>query len=132
LGVIPRALLEREIAHHGLTELRVVETMHQRKQLMAEQSDAFIALPGGIGTLEELFEIWTWRQLGYHDQPIGLLNIGGYYDALLKFLDRSVEEGFVSAEVRSLLQIDTDATRLLEALAPSPPAFSSVDDYRAT
>ncbi|RZU03077.1 TIGR00730 family Rossman fold protein [Rivibacter subsaxonicus] len=131
LGVIPRALMEREVGHRGLTELRVVETMHQRKQLMAEQADAFIALPGGIGTFEELFEVWTWRQLGYHDQPIGLLNIGGYYDPLLQFLDRSVAEGFVSSAVRALLQVDTDPLRLLDALAQAARRATGADDYRA-
>ena len=83
VGVIPQSLMVRELGHAGLTELHVVDTMHQRKTMMAERSDAFLALPGGIGTFEELFEVWTWRQLGYHDQPIGLLNVAGYYDPLL-------------------------------------------------
>ncbi len=131
LGVIPRALMAREVGHPTLTELRVVDTMHQRKQLMAEASDAFIALPGGIGTLEELFEVWTWRQLGYHDRPIGLLNTLGYYDALLDFLDRSVSAGFVSAEVRALLQVDTDPERLLNTLQQAAPRASGADDYSA-
>jgi len=131
LGVIPRALLEREVGHGSLTELRVVETMHQRKQLMAEQADAFIALPGGIGTFEELFEVWTWRQLGYHDQPIGLLNVEGYYDPLLSFLDRSVSEGFVSAAVRALLQVDTEPERLLQTLQRAARRATGTDDYRA-
>lgn len=131
LGVIPRALMAREVGHHGLTELRVVETMHQRKQLMAEAADAFIALPGGIGTLEELFEVWTWRQLGYHDQPIGLLNVEHYYDPLLAFLDRSVSEGFVAAEVRSLLQVDCEPERLLHTLQQAARRATDIDDYRA-
>jgi uncharacterized protein (TIGR00730 family) len=131
LGVIPRALMEREVGHRGLTELRVVETMHERKQAMAEPSDAFIALPGGIGTLEELFEVWTWRQLGYHDQPIGLLNVEGYYDPLLAFMDRSVGEGFVSAPVRALLQVDTDPERLLDRIARAASAAAGPEDYRA-
>ncbi len=84
LGVIPQSLVDREVAHAGLTELRVVSTMHQRKQAMAEAADVFLALPGGIGTFEELFEVWTWRQLGYHDKPVGLLNSGGYYDGLIE------------------------------------------------
>ena len=96
VGVIPNSLMERELGHIGLTELHVVDTMHQRKTLMAERSDAFVALPGGIGTFEELFEVWTWRQLGYHDKPIGLLNVAGYYDALLGFLQHSLEQGFMA------------------------------------
>jgi uncharacterized protein (TIGR00730 family) len=131
LGVIPRALLEREVGHASLTELRVVETMHQRKQLMAEQADAFIALPGGIGTFEELFEVWTWRQLGYHDRPIGLLNALGYYDPLLSFLDRSMSAGFVSAEVRGLLQVDTEPESLLATVATLARRTAGADDYRA-
>ena len=131
LGVIPRALMEREVGHAALTELRVVETMHQRKQLMAEQADAFVALPGGIGTFEELFEVWTWRQLGYHDQPIGLLNVLGYYDPLLSFLDRSVSEGFVSAEVRALLQVDTEPKRLLQTLRQAAGRASGTAAYGA-
>jgi hypothetical protein len=130
LGVIPQALLAREVGHSGLSELRVVQTMHQRKQAMAEASDAFVALPGGIGTLEELFEVWTWRQLGYHDQPIGLLNVEGYYDPLLDFLDRSVTEDFVSGGVRALLQVDTDPARLLGRLMAAAGRASGADDYR--
>ena len=95
IGVIPESLMRREVGHPGLTELRMVPTMHQRKQMMAERADLFLALPGGIGTLEELYEVWTWRQLGYHDQPIGLLNTEGYYDDLLRFMQRSVDEGFL-------------------------------------
>ena len=91
VGVIPRALVEREHAHRGCTELHVVENMHERKRLMAERADAFLALPGGIGTFEELFETWTWRQLGYHNKPIGVLNQDGYYDHLLTFMHRSVD-----------------------------------------
>jgi uncharacterized protein (TIGR00730 family) len=95
VGIIPQALVEKEWAHHGCTELHVVENMHDRKRLMAERADAFLALPGGIGTLEELFEVWTWRQLGYHDKPIGLLNTAGYYDGLLAFLHTAVSHGFM-------------------------------------
>jgi uncharacterized protein (TIGR00730 family) len=117
IGVIPQALMGRELGHGGLTELHVVGTMHERKRLMAEHSDAFIALPGGIGTFEELFEVWTWLQLGYHDKPVGLLNAAGYYDPLLDFLDRSVALGFVPPAQRALLQVATEADELLDRLA---------------
>jgi uncharacterized protein (TIGR00730 family) len=120
----------RELGHHGLTELHVVQTMHQRKQLMAERSDAFVALPGGIGTLEELFEVWTWRQLGYHDKPVGLLNVGGYYDQLLGFLDVTGAQGFVPEPQRALLQVDADAGRLLDRLTSLARTASAPDDYR--
>ena len=114
----------------GLSELHVVDTMHQRKQLMAERSDAFLALPGGIGTFEELFEVWTWRQLGYHDKPVGLLNVGGYYDQLLSFLDVSVDDGFVAAPQRELLQVAADPAELLERLAAQARIATAPDDYR--
>lgn len=100
LGVIPRSLMEREVGHSGLTELHVVDTMHERKLMMAQHSDAFIALPGGIGTFEELFEVWTWRQLGYHDKPVGLLNVDGYYDTLLGFMQQTVARA--SCRTRSM------------------------------
>jgi uncharacterized protein (TIGR00730 family) len=116
-GVIPAALMERELGHRGLEELLVVETMHERKRAMAERSDAFVALPGGIGTFEELFEVWTWLQLGYHAKPVGLLNVAGYYDPLLAFLDRSVALGFVPPAQRALLQVETQADALLDRLA---------------
>src|SRR5690242_19117334 len=102
-GVIPKALVEKEVAHGGLTELRVVTSMHQRKALMADLADAFIALPGGWGTLDEMFEILTWAQLGLHRKPCGLLNVFGYFDRLLAFLDHTMEEGFVRREYGSLL-----------------------------
>ena len=130
VGVIPQALVERELGHQGLTELHVVQTMHQRKQLMAERSDAFVALPGGIGTLEELFEVWTWRQLGYHDKPVGLLNVSGYYDRLLAFLDETGAQGFVPEAQRALLQVDSDAQRLLSRLAALARTADAPDDYR--
>ena len=117
VGVIPETLMRREVGHPGLHELHVVPTMHLRKQMMAERADAFIALPGGIGTLEELFEVWTWRQLGYHSQPIGLLNIEGYFDPLLAFMQRSVDEGFLAPEQLAALHVDTDAEALLLRLA---------------
>ena len=95
VGVIPKALVEREWAEPRCTELHVVDTMHERKRMMAERSDAFLALPGGIGTWEEFFEAWTWRQLGYHDKPVGLLNLAGYYDPMLALVDSSVAHGFM-------------------------------------
>ena len=116
VGVIPHSLMRRELGHGGLHELHVVETMHERKRLMAERSDAFLALPGGIGTLEELFEVWTWRQLGYHDKPVGLLNTGGYYDTLLAFVAAMSAEGFVPAAQRELLQVDEQPQPLLQRL----------------
>ena len=116
IGVIPKALVDREHAHRGCTELHVVETMHERKRLMAEHADAFLALPGGIGTLEEFFEVWTWRQLGYHDKPVGLLNMSGYYASLLAFLSSSVNQGFMSDGLMPLISVDTQAEPLLESL----------------
>ena len=116
IGVIPKALVDKEQAHHGCTELHVVETMHERKRIMAEHADAFIALPGGIGTFEEFFEVWTWRQLGYHDKPIGLLNMNGYYDSLLTFLQSSVSAGFMPDWLMPLISVDTQAEHLLESL----------------
>lgn len=117
IGVIPRALDEREIGHRGLTELRVVASMHERKMTMAELSDAFIALPGGVGTLEELIEVMTWTQLGFHDKPCALLDVAGYYRPLLGFLDHAVAEGFLRAEHRALLLAGDDPAALLERLA---------------
>ncbi len=116
IGVIPKALVEKEWAHNGCTELHVVETMHERKRIMAEHADAFLALPGGIGTLEEFFEAWTWRQLGYHDKPVGLLNMGGYYDNLLAFLNSSVKDGFMNEWLMDLIRTGDEAEPLLEAL----------------
>lgn len=130
VGIIPRSLMEREVGHAGLSELHVVETMHQRKLMMAERSDAFIALPGGLGTFEELFEAWTWHQLGYHDKPIGLLNVKGYYDPLLGFLDDTVAHGFVSASQRALLQESSDLEALLDAIAALTPLATAPDDYQ--
>ncbi|HTI63697.1 MAG TPA: TIGR00730 family Rossman fold protein [Gemmatimonadaceae bacterium] len=117
VGVIPRALVVREIAHRGLTELHVVETMHERKARMAELADAFVVLPGGLGTLEELFEVWTWGMLGLHAKPFGLLDVERYYRPLLQFLDHARDEGFVRAAQRERLIVDTDPERLLEALS---------------
>ncbi len=130
VGVIPQALMSRELGHAGLSELHVVDTMHERKRLMAERSDAFVALPGGIGTLEELFEVWTWRQLGYHDKPLGLLNVGGYYDRLLAFLGETEAQGFVQPAQSRLLQVDVDAAALLARLAELAAQATAPDDYR--
>jgi len=113
IGVIPKALQEREVGHRGLSHLHVVENMHERKAMMAELSDGFIALPGGIGTLEELFEAMTWSQLGYHDKPIGVLNVEGYYDALLAFLQNAVQQGFLKADQADLLMVETEPSALL-------------------
>ena len=123
VGVIPRGLVEREVAHRGLTEQRVVETLHERKALMAELSDAFIALPGGLGTLEELAEVVSWGQLELHAKPIGLLDVAGYFGPLETFLDHAVAEGFVAERHRRLLLRDDDLDRLLATFeAWRPPA----------
>lgn len=116
LGVIPERLMARELGHPGLQRLQVVGTMHERKHAMADAAHAFVALPGGLGTLEELFEVWTWRQLGYHHKPLGLLNVAGYFDPLLAFLRQAGEQGFVSAPDLALLLVDDDADRLLGRL----------------
>ncbi len=118
IGVIPEALERREVAHRGLTELHVVPDMHARKAMMASLSDGFVALPGGIGTLEELFEVWTWRILGYHHKPCGLLNVAGFFDELIAFLDKTVQEGFLRGNFREKLQIASDPQVLLEQLWP--------------
>ena len=114
IGVIPKALALKEVAHKHLTQLHITESMHERKMMMAELSDGFIALPGGIGTLEELFEIWTWAQLGFHNKPCGLLNINGYYDSLIGFLDHVLAEQFVKKEHRALLLVETNPNALLD------------------
>ena len=116
VGVIPQSLVDRELAHRGLTELIVVDTMHRRKAVMAECSDAFLALPGGYGTLDETFEILTWAQLGIHTKPVGLLNVAGFFDGLLSWLDHAVREGFIKATHRHMLAVDGDAGRLLGRL----------------
>ncbi len=117
VGVIPRALIGREIAHDALTDLRVVETMHERKALMTELSDAFVALPGGMGTLDELAEAFTWSQLGLHTKPCGLLDVGGYFEHLLAFLDRATTDGFLRREHRESILVGTEADSLLDRLA---------------
>jgi uncharacterized protein (TIGR00730 family) len=116
IGVIPQALVEKEWAHTGCTELHIVENMHERKRIMAEHADAFLAMPGGIGTLEEFFEAWTWRQLGYHDKPVGLLNYKGYYDGLLGFLNSAVKQGFMSDWQMDLIRTGPEAGALLQTL----------------
>ncbi len=121
VGVIPRALVEKEVGHHGVSELVVVDSLFERKRCMLERSDAFAVLPGGVGTLDELFEVWTWSQLGLHDKPCGLLDVEGYFRPLLAFLDRLVEERFLRLEHRGLLLEDDDPGRLLDRLAAAPP-----------
>jgi uncharacterized protein (TIGR00730 family) len=117
VGVIPRALARKEIAHHGLTRLEVVASMHVRKARMAELADAFVALPGGIGTLEELTEVLTWGYLGLHAKPVGLLDVAGYWDPLIRLLDHAVDEGFLRPTHRRLVVVDGSPSRLLDRLA---------------
>ncbi len=121
VGVIPDALLAKEVGHRALPDLRVVGSMHERKALMAELADAFIALPGGFGTLDEFCEIVTWAQLGYHRKPCAILNVDGYFDAFLRFLDDSVTAGFVRAAHRDMLVIDDNPARLLDRMAAYQP-----------
>ena len=129
VGVIPESLQRLEVGHLGLHELHVVPTMHVRKQMMAERADAFIALPGGIGTLEELYEVWTWRQLSYHDKPIGQLNTEGYYDDLLRFMRTTVSEGFLAASQHDNLVVGTDAEVLLSQIGAMARTADLDDDY---
>ncbi len=121
IGIIPKALAHKEVAHKNLTELHVTDSMHERKMLMAELSDGFIALPGGIGTLEELFEIWTWAQLGFHNKPCGLLNVEGYYDLLIGFLDHVAAEQFFKKDHHALLLVETNPDVLLDRYATYQP-----------
>ncbi|MEP7282015.1 MAG: TIGR00730 family Rossman fold protein [Rubrivivax sp.] len=129
VGIIPQALMAHEVGHPALSEQHVVRTMHLRKQMMAERADAFLALPGGLGTLEELFEVWTWRQLGYHDKPVGVLNVAGYWDPLLRFLDGCVEQGFLDAGPRGLPLVDDDPQRLVQRLRAAALLAVEPDDY---
>ncbi len=124
IGVIPQSLVDREVAHQGLTELHITSSMHERKSRMAELSDAFIALPGGLGTLEEIFEIWTWTQLGFHDKPIALLNTRDYYSSLLHFLDNAVDQGFVKPDHRHMLIVESDPEKLVMQLKDYVPPLS--------
>ena len=125
MGVIPQTMVEREWAHTGCHELIVVQTMHERKRIMLERADAFIALPGGLGTFEEFFEAWTWRHLGFHNKPVGLLNTAGYYDDLLHFFKRSVEEEFFGEPQMEMMSVDSAADALLERLVQNA-GFSAV------
>ena len=129
IGVIPQALVDMEVAHTGLSDLRVVGTMHERKALMADLADAFLALPGGIGTLDELFEVLTWSQLGLHSKPTGLLDLDGYFAPLLAFLDGAVNARFLQPIHRAMLLLDDDPERLLDAFQAyeAPPPFKWVD-----
>ena len=120
-GVMPSALVAKEVAHNGLTDLRVVSSMHERKALMSELADAFIALPGGWGTWEEFFEVLTWSQLGLHAKPCGLLNVDDYFDRLLSFVDHSIDEGFVRREYRSMISVSVSPAALLDAFASYQP-----------
>lgn len=132
IGVIPESLREKELAHAGVADLRVVKTMHERKQLMHDLSDGFLALPGGIGTLDELFEAWTWLQLGYHQKPIGLLNVRGFYDSLLTFLDGASAARFMNGRHRGLLLVGVEVGDLLDRMAafrsPALPRYLSQGD----
>ena len=116
VGIIPHSLAEKELARDDCDEFHLVDNMHQRKHMMAERADAFLALPGGIGTFEEFFEVWTWRQLGYHNKPIGLLNVDGYYDGLLAFMNTTVNDGFVSDWQMTLIQQSANLEQLLPLL----------------
>lgn len=121
IGIIPRHMVDQEIAHEGITELHVVTDMHERKAGMSARADAFVALPGGAGTMEELFEVWTWAQLGLHDKPLGLLDVAGYYVPLRRMMDHMVAEGFLRPEYHEMMLFDEDAERLLDRLAAYQP-----------
>ena len=133
IGVIPRALADREIAFREITDLRIVESMHERKALMAELADGFIALPGGLGTIEEFFEAWAWSQLGLHTKPCALLNINGYFDHLLEFLDHAIAEQFIKSEYRSMVVVSENPVTLLEMMKryTPPPRIDKVKWARA-
>jgi len=120
-GVIPRSMVERELAHRGLSELHVVSSMHERKARMAELADGFIALPGGVGTLEETFEVWTWAQLGHHAKPVGMLNVAGYYEPLISFFERMVDHGFIRPEHKRMLHVADNAATLIAAMERHEP-----------
>jgi uncharacterized protein (TIGR00730 family) len=133
VGVIPRALWDREVGHRNLTELHVVDTMHDRKAMMASLADSFVALPGGLGTLEEIFEVWTWAQLGIHDKPVGFLDVDGFYAPLLAFLDHGVDAGFVRAPHRAMAIVDGDGESLLKRMAEyEPPRVAKWVSAQAT
>lgn len=132
VGIIPEHLMRMEVGKLDLTELHVVKTMHERKALMAELSDGFIVLPGGVGTMEEFFEVWTWGQLGIHRKPFGVLNVKGYYDALFSFIATMVEQGFLKVQQAAMTQLSEDPEHLLEALAayqaPTNPALLKLSE----
>ncbi len=124
VGIMPRHLVDREVAHANLTELIVVNSMHERKAFLAEMSDGFLAMPGGLGTMEELFEIWTWGQLGLHRKPYGLFEVNGFFTPLLSFLDHAVTEGFIRPEYRRQLVVESDPASLIARMeAMEPPAL---------
>lgn len=130
VGVIPQALVDKELANPACDELHIVANMHERKAMMAERSNAFLALPGGIGTFEELFEVWTWRQLGYHDKPIGLLNVDGYYSSMLSFLQSTVTNGFMGAWQMDLIQASDQAEALMKCLVEAAGTTPHSQDLR--
>jgi uncharacterized protein (TIGR00730 family) len=133
IGIMPRHLVDREVAHTGLTQLHVVDSMHERKALLGELSDGFLAMPGGLGTLEELFEIWTWGQLGLHRKPYGLLEVNGFYRPLLAFLDHAVGAGFIRQQYRDLLVVDDDPAALVARMeAVQPPEVTRWMDRTET
>ncbi|HSB24922.1 MAG TPA: TIGR00730 family Rossman fold protein [Burkholderiaceae bacterium] len=129
-GVIPQSLMQREAGHRGLTRLRVVDTMHERKRLMAEHCYAFIALPGGVGTFEELFEIWSWRHLGYHDRPLGLLDVAGYFQPLLAMMRQAERDGFVTAEQLAMVTLGDSPDTLLDAIESQAAPGKVAEDLR--
>ncbi|MGZ3159457.1 MAG: LOG family protein [Burkholderiaceae bacterium] len=131
-GVIPKALMDYEVGHHGLTHLYVVKDMHERKAKMAELASGFIAMPGGIGTLEELFEVLTWSQLGFHDKPIGLLNANGFYDGLIRFVQHLVKQGFLKQEHAALMMYEEDAPALMERFKSFVPKQQAKQFDQAT
>jgi len=132
IGVIPKSLADREVAHHGVTDLRIVDSMHTRKAMMADLSDAFVAMPGGVGTFEELFEAITWTQLGLHRKPCGLLNVAGFYTPLALFIDQAVSDGFIKPVHRAAIVVDDDPVRLLDTLTtidlPDVPKWIKRDE----
>jgi len=129
-GVIPQSLMQREVGHNRLTRLQVVDTMHERKRMMAEHCNAFIALPGGIGTFEELFEVWSWRHLGYHRHPIGLLDVAGYFEALLSMVRQAEDAGFVTPEQLAMVTVHQSPDALLDGIAALARRGAPPDDLR--
>jgi uncharacterized protein (TIGR00730 family) len=129
-GVIPQSLMRREVGHDRLTRLQVVDTMHERKHLMAEHTHAFIALPGGIGTFEELFEVWSWRHLGYHERPIGLLDVGGYFEPLLSMMRQAEQAGFVTPDQLGMVTLHESPDALLDGIAALASRGAASDDLR--